>query len=128
MSSTRRRMPMIDRAAQFSPFAALTGHGAAISETARLTADKAILDEYEINLINEKINVLMNLQELQPEAVIVYFKPDSRKSGGAYVTVEGRVRRVDTETGEIFMADGRVIPVNDVRDISGSLFSRTFEE
>ncbi len=128
MSSTRRRMPMIDRAAQFSPFAALTGHGAAISETARLTADKAILDEYEINLINEKINVLMNLQELQPEAMIVYFKPDARKSGGAYITVEGRVRRVDTETGEIFMADGRVIPVNDVRDISGSLFSRTFAE
>ena len=128
MSSTRCRMPMIDRAAQFSPFAALTGHGAAISETARLTADKAILDEYEINLINEKINVLMNLQELQPEAMIVYFKPDARKSGGAYVTVEGRVRRVDTETGEIFMADGRVIPVNDVRDISGSLFSRTFAE
>ena len=128
VSSKRPRMSMIDRAAQFSPFAALTGHGEAISETARLTEDKANLDECEISVLNEKINILLNLQELHPEAVIVYFKPDCRKSGGGYVTAEGRIQRVATETGEIFMEDGRVIPVNDVRDISGSFFNRRSAE
>ncbi len=119
---------MIDRAAQFSPFAALTGHGAVISETARLTADKAELDENEIKIINEKLSVLHNLEEIHPEAAITYFRADSRKQGGEYLTAEGRIDRIDVETGELFMLDGAAIPVNDIRDIRGELFGRLFEE
>ncbi len=128
VSPRRKRMAMIDRAAQFSPFAALTGHGAAISETARLTVDKAELDECEKSIVNEKLNMLLNLQELQPRISIFYFRPDNRKQGGAYLTAEGRIERIDAETGEIIMADGTAIPVNDVRDIQGELFSRLFAE
>ena len=123
VSSTRRRMSMVDRAAQFSPFAALTGHGEAINETARLTSDKAELDEYEISLINRKINILLDLQELHPEAAIVYFRPDSRKQGGAYLVAEGRVERVDTESGKIIMSDGTKIPFGDVADIKSSVMT-----
>ncbi len=119
---------MIDRAAQFSPFAALTGHGEAISETARLTSGKAELDECEIRIINEKLCVLHNLQELHPEVTVVYFKSDSRKQGGAYVTAEGRVERMNGETGELVMLDGTAIPVDDIRDIRSELFGRLFEE
>lgn len=128
VSPVRKKMAMIDRAAQFSPFAALTGHGAAISETARLTSNKAELDECEINILNEKLSVLQNLQELHPEAQILYFRPDSRKQGGAYLTAEGRVDRINAETGELVMLDGTVIPVDDIRDIRGDLFGRLFAE
>lgn len=128
VSPRRKKMAMIDRAAQFSPFAALTGHGAAISETARLTADKADLDECEISILNEKLGILHNLQEIHPEAVILYFRPDSRKQGGAYLTAEGRVDRINAETGELVMLDGTAIPVNDIRDIRGELFGRLFGE
>ena len=119
---------MIDRAAQFSPFAALTGHGEAVSETARLTSIRAELDECEIRIINEKLCVLHNLQELHPEVTVVYFKPDSRKQGGAYLTADGRVERMDAETGELVMLDGTAIPVEDIRDIRGRIFDRLFEE
>lgn len=128
VSSSRKRMSMIDRAAQFSPFAALTGHGAAISETARLTCSKAELDECEKSIINEKLNILFNLQELNPEAKILYYLPDSRKQGGAYLTAEGGVERVNAETGEVVMLNGTVIPVDNIRDIQGEIFRRIFEE
>lgn len=128
VSAIRKRMSMVDRAAQFSPFAALTGHSAAISETARLTCSKAELDECEKSIINEKLNILLNLQELNPEAVICYFLPDCRKQGGAYLVAEGGVEKVNAETGEVVMLDGTVIPVDNIRDIRSEFFGRIFTE
>lgn len=128
VSPMRKKMAMIDRAAQFSPFAALTGHGAAISETARLTVDKAELDECEKSIINEKLSMLHNLQELNPRISVFYFLPDSRKQGGAYLTAEGSVDKINAESGELIMLDGKVIPVENIRDICGEIFVRMFEQ
>ena len=122
VSAKRKRMSLSDRAAQFGSFAALTGHGAAINETARLTSEKAELDECEKSLINEKLNILLNIQELHPYASILYFRPDDRKTGGAYITAESEVEKVDCETGTVLMSDGTVIPVDDIRDIQSDYF------
>ena len=128
VSPVRKKMAMIDRAAQFSPFAALTGHGAAISETARLTDDKVELDECEKSIINEKLNMLLNLQELNPRISVFYFLPDSLKQGGAYLTAEGFVDKINSENGELIMLDGKVIPVENIRDICGEIFVKMFEQ
>lgn len=128
VSVTRKRMSAIDRAAQFSPFAALTGHGAAISETARLTCSKAELDECEKSVINEKLNILLNLQELNPEVIICYFSPDCRKQGGEYLVANCGIERINAETGEVIMLDGTVISVDNIRDIRSEIFGRIFTE
>lgn len=123
VSLKRKRMSAADRAAQFGSFAALTGHGAAINETARLTSKKAELDECEKSLINEKLNVLLNIQELHPYASILYFRPDDRKEGGAYITADGEIAKIDCGNGTVYLTDGTAIPVDDIRDIQSDCFS-----
>lgn len=123
VSVKRKRMSAADRAAQFGSFAALTGHGAAINETARLTSEKAELDECEKSLINEKLNILLNIQELHPYASILYFKPDCRKEGGAYLTAEGEIEKIDCTSGMVCFTDGKAVPVDDIRDIQSDYFS-----
>lgn len=97
-SARHPRMPMIDRAAQFSPFAALVGHGAAIEETARLTVRKIELTEDEKTLLDEKLRLLL---ETGGVGVFTYYLPDERKDGGAYVTAEGAVKKNDPLEGEV---------------------------
>lgn len=114
VSTRHPQMPMINRAAQFAPFAALTGHDAAICETARLTDEKMELDEYEIEEVNKKIQILQeHLGENHP-AAITYFLPDNRKKGGAYVEVSGVVKRIDVYKHRIILADEREIPIDDI--------------
>ena len=108
------RMSLHDRAAQFSPFAALTGHGTAIAETGRLTDSRIELDEYEMARVDAE---LQRLQELLPDRLtvsITYFVPDEQKEGGSYQTVIGAVKRIDPIDGIIQMADRRVIPIADI--------------
>lgn len=124
VSVRRPRMKMIDRAAQFSPFAALTGHGSAVSETERLTEKFTEPDEYEKDIINEKLRFLSELQN--PIAEIVYFEPDRRKEGGAYVTVTGEVKRVDAVEQCIVMANGQRISAEFISDIRSKLFGELF--
>lgn len=107
ISSTRQRMSMTDRAAQFSPFAALTGHDAAIRETARLTDAQAILAVDSISMLDEQIRTLAEHQKEQPEITAEYFVPDERKDGGAYVRISGRVKKVDANGQMIVLTDGR---------------------
>ena len=95
VSKTRPQMPMSDRAAQFSPFAALTGYDSAIRETGRLTDEKIDLDEESLNALNVRYQMLTDALEERPEVRITYFKPDERKAGGAYVTTAGAVRKID---------------------------------
>jgi len=119
-SATRPRMPMSDRAAQFSPFSALTGYDAAIKETGRLTDTKIELGEESLNILNMKFQILMDNLEDNPEVTFTYFKPDERKAGGSYIDVTGTVKKVDDFERLIVMQDGTKIPMDDVLDIECS--------
>ena len=110
-------MPLIDRAAQFSPFAALTGHDAAIKETARLTDRKIELDEYEIEVLDEKLRTIREHLNTNPEISVTYFQPDERKSGGQYVTVVGNVRKVDEYEQCLLLNDGTRIVIEDILEL-----------
>lgn len=123
VSETRPRMSNYDRAAQFSPFAALTGYGAAISETARQTDRRIELDEDRIQVINAALRLLQAHIKEQPEAAITYFRPDDRKQGGAYHTVTGHVRQINAVEGTVVLTDNMVIPVTDIFQIDGPLFN-----
>ena len=123
VSKTHPQMPMSDRAAQFSPFAALTGYDSAIRETGRLTDERIELDEEALMALNMRYQLLMDSLKESPEGRITYFKPDERKSGGAYLTVSGIVKKVDDYERMITMRDGVVIPLDDVLMIEGELFS-----
>lgn len=111
------RMSLYDRAAQFSPFAALTGHSTAIAETGRLTDQRMELDEYEMARVDAELQRLQELLPGRPTASITYFVPDERKNGGSYQTVTGEVKRIDAVNGVIQMADRRCIPIADVFSI-----------
>jgi len=108
------RMPMTDRAAQFSPFQALTGYGAAIRETARLTDQRIELTEDEKTLLDEKLRLLTNTDN---EAAFTYFQPDGKKSGGAYITVLGTIKKLDPLERRLVLANGITIPIDDILEI-----------
>ena len=112
-------MPIIDRAAQFSPFAALTGHDAAIKETARLTDRKIELDEYEIAILDEKLQMIRKQLDSKKssEITITYFQPDMRKDGGKYVTATERVKKIDEYSKAMFMENGTRILIEDIIEI-----------
>lgn len=112
-------MPLIDRAAQFSPFAALTGHDAAIKETARLTDRKIELDEYEIAALDEKLQMIKIQLDVKKssEITVTYFQPDMRKEGGEYVNVTGNVKKMDEYDKCLIMNDGTRILIEDIIDI-----------
>lgn len=116
VSTKHPRMAMIDRAAQFSPFAALTGHEEAIDETARLTDKKIELDENRKEAIDEKLRFI-SVTDDTAEVEVTYFVPDRRKDGGAYVAVSGKIRKIDGVSREITMTDGKVIPIENIYDI-----------
>ena len=122
VSQNHPQMPMLDRAAQFAPFAALTGYKAAVGETARLTAERRELDAQEAEELNRRLATLITHLPDRPEATIEYFVPDDRKAGGEYVTVSGRVRHISFPERTLVMEDGTVIPLDDVSLISGFLF------
>ena len=123
VSPTRPQMPMSDRAAQFAPFAALTGYDAAIIETGRLTDEKIELDEEALTALDMKYQFLMDALDDAPEVTITYFQPDERKAGGKYVSAVGVVRKVDDFERRITMQDGAKIQMDDVLSIDGELFS-----
>ena len=105
-------MPNIDRAAQFSPFAALTGFEGAIEETARLTDDKRDITDSEREKLDEALAGIMQDPNPKADVMITYFVPDARKDGGEYVTEKVRIRRVDTDTREIVTTDKRRIAID----------------
>ena len=117
VSQNHPQMPMLDRAAQFAPFAALTGYKAAVGETARLTAQKRELDAQEAEELNHRLATLITHLPDRPEATVEYFVPDDRKAGGAYVTVSGRVRHISVPEKTLVMEDGTVIPIEDVDSV-----------
>ena len=114
VSQNYPQMSMHDRAAQFAPFAALTGYEAAVGETARLTTERRELDAQEAAELNRRLTDLAARLKDRPEATIEYFVPDERKAGGAYVTVTGRVRNISVSERLLVMEDETVIPLEDV--------------
>ena len=120
ISSTRPRMSAIDRAAQFSPFAALTGYDASIKESARLTDARIELDDSQKEEIGEKLRLVTG----QPDAEIkiTYFLPDTKKTGGKYVLAAGTVKKVDEYERMIIMGDGKQIPIDEVIDVDYDVF------
>ena len=121
-SAKHPRMPISDRAAIFSPFAALTGHAAAIQETARLTDQRIELDEDTKAELDRKQKILMDYIADQPEVTITWFCPDEKKSGGAYVVTMGRLKKVDDVAGTLKLADETTIPLNEIVDLQCNLF------
>lgn len=128
VSSTRPQMSMIDRAAQFSPFAALTGYDAAIKETGRLTDEKIELDEEALSNLNMKFQALFERLDEQPDIAITYFKPDETKSGGAYRTTTDKIKKVDEYERIITTANGTKIPMDDVINLESDIFQAIFLE
>ncbi len=123
-SKTRTRMSRFNRAAQFSPFAALTGYEDAVKETARFTNERVELDEYHISMINNKLSLALEKKDMKPFLSITFFRPDIRKKGGEYLTVSGVIRRVDEIKRSLVMEDGTIIPINNIYDIDSEIFER----
>ena len=120
VSSTRPRMSAIDRAAQFSPFAALTGYDTSIKESARLTDARIELDDSQKEEIGEKLRLVTG--QLDAEIKINYFLPDTKKTGGKYVLAAGAVKKVDEYERMIIMGDGKQIPIDEVIDVDCDVF------
>lgn len=120
----RPPMPRQDRAAQFAPFAALTGHDAAIRETARTTQARRQLTEDEKIRLDRKQQFLLEQVHRHPQVTITYFQPDTRKAGGAYQVFNGHVKALDTFRRLLRTTEGRDIPVDDIVDLESSLFSQ----
>ena len=117
VSHNHPQMPMEARAAQFAPFAALTGYDAVIHETARLTDRRVELEEYDNERLNRKFAELMTILDDRPEITVSYFLPDERKAGGSYNTTSGKVMKIDTYEHLLWMDDGTKIPITDIIDL-----------
>ena len=122
VSPVRPQMPLIDRAAQFAPFAALTGYDSAIRETGRLTEEHKLLDASKIEILNQKLQILSAHLCETPEVIVTYFAPDRRKPGGAYISVTGQIKEIKRYEGVITMDDNQIISINQIYDISCNIF------
>ncbi len=125
--SKRALMRAGDRAAQFSPFAALTGYEDAVRETARLTEPFTETDESVRETINAKLIFLSVRLMESPSVTMKLFQPDTRKSGGSYIYVTGCIRQIDPNAQFILLTDGQRIPMEHLREIESDCFSDIFE-
>ena len=123
VSKARPQMSELERAAQFAPFAALTGYDSAIKETGRLTDEKIEMDEEALNILNMKFQILVDSLDDEPEVTFTYFKPDERKAGVAYLEVTGTVKKVDDFERLIVMQNGTKMPMDDILNIEGEIFA-----
>ena len=130
VSPTRRRMTMAERAAQFSPFAALAGYGEAVRGTGRAVGQRAELSEEEKAVLDQKQQIILAALEQgeRPEVTVTYFRPDPQKTGGEYISRTGAVRRVKEAESRLVLADGTEISLADVADLNGALFRGYFDD
>ena len=117
VSHNHPQMPMMARAAQFAPFAALTGYDAVINETARLTDRQVELEEYDNERLNRMFAELMSILDNHPKITVSYFLPDERKAGGSYTTASGKVKKIDTYEHLLWMDDGTAILISSIMDL-----------
>lgn len=122
VSKKHPKMPFMNRAAQFSAFAALDGYDAAIKETSRLTDAFIELDEYQKEHLDKQLLLIREHLKDTPKIEVTYFKPDEKKNGGTYVTVCGRVKKIDEYGRQILFTDGTALPVDHIFSIEGEMF------
>jgi hypothetical protein len=123
VSSTRPQMSRENRAAQFSPFAALTGYDAAIRETARLTEQKIELSEDAIAELDMKLSILTDMIDYHPKVTITHFCKDTKKEGGSYIITNGSVKRIDGYESVIVLVDGEKIEISGILEIESDIFN-----
>lgn len=121
-STKHPKMPALDRAAQFLPFAALTGHNAAVRETARLTDHRMELDEIRKAELDEHLQLIREHLVQKPQVNITYFVPDAKKEGGSYFTITGTIEKIEETWRHVIMDNGTVIPMNDIYEIESAVF------
>ena len=124
VSKKHPQMSLLNRAAQFSPFAALTGHSAVIQETARLTDSFVELDEDRKEQLNEQLQLIKENLEQKPEIEITYFEPDTKKDGGAYITTCVRIKKIDEYNHRIIFTDGTTLLIEHIFSIGGEFFRK----
>ncbi|MBQ8981895.1 MAG: hypothetical protein IJ077_09845 [Eubacterium sp.] len=122
-SDKRAHMSLHDRAAQFAPFAALRGYDDEIAETARLTDARRELSSEDVDLINERLHIIIDNIASKPFVQVTHFVADDKKDGGAYVNTSGNVRRVDEVQRAIIFTDGKFISIDDILRIDGEIFN-----
>lgn len=122
ISKKRPQPTMKDRAARFAPFAAITGYEEMVLEEARVTEERIELDEGTVSMLNEKLSMIQEFLDEKPEIRITYFEPDKRKSGGAYVSIIGTVKRIDEYEHIVIMTDGKKISINEIFSLESQLF------
>lgn len=113
---------MLERAARFAPFAAITGYEEMVLEEARVTEERIELDEGTLAMLNEKLNIIHDSLDSEPVIQITYFEPDKKKSGGAYISVTGTVKRIDEYERLVIMSDGKKIRIDEIFGLEGKLF------
>ncbi len=118
VSTKHRPMPREARAAQFAPFAALTGYDAAVEEEARLTGTRLERSDEQNDALNRTLTALTEIIRDEPAIAVTYFVPDEKKEGGCYTTIHGRLRRVDRLSARLILTDKRTVPLADVLDIT----------
>lgn len=117
VSTSHHRMSMLERAAQFQPFRALTGYEDAVRETARLTDDRVELTEDEKALLDGKLQRLADNLASHPLVTVTYFQPDKKKAGGEYVTTTGQLKKIDNHEGVLILLGGERVIIEDILNI-----------
>ena len=125
VSATHPHMSNYDRAAQFAPFAALTGYGDKITETARLTDSEAELDEDRKMIIDSKLQLIRDNIKDRPTVTVTYFEKDEKKSGGEYLEITGNVKKIDEFESLIVFEDGESISIESILNITGETVEKS---
>lgn len=124
VSKKHPQMTMLNRAAQFAPFAALTGHDAAIQETARLTSSQRLLDDSDNEILDRKMAIIRTKLAESPTLTLIYFQPDEHKNGGAYKSVTGQLKKIDDYLHTLILSDETTIPISSIFEIEGEIFNK----
>lgn len=127
VSVNRAHISMQDRAAQFSPFAALTGYEAVLKEASRLTSEKIELDENALELLDKRLSLILDKCHEHPTVTLTYFKPDERKDGGEYMKVTGILKKSDMYKQELILSDGTTVPISEIAAIESDIIPNTYD-
>lgn len=128
VSHSHPRMSNYDRAAQFSPFAALTGYGDAVKETERLTDNKLELTEDEKQQFNEKLQIVLENLDDHPKITVTYFEPDKKKDGGSYLVKTGNIKEIDQIGRRIVFTDKSFVKTDCIKNITSPIIDRFYAE
>ena len=122
ISKVHPQATMADRAARFSPFAAISGYEDMVKEAARVTEERIDITDATKELLNEKLNMIIEFLDEKPEVTITYFEPDKKKDGGAYISITGTVKRIDEYERIVLMSDDKKIRIDEIYAIESDLF------